>query len=181
MLFKLDGDVDKYGGFFWEDKSQHMALISSDPLGPSWKPPAIHSSRLPQRILKLGPPDFGEVSPGNYLMQPKVYEALKPLWKDAGETFEAETTRGPYLLFHVTKEIDGLDCDQSEISYFDEEQTDVMMVNRYKFRDEVIQGNHLFRIPQSYMLESFVTQEVKDIVKAEGFTGFFFEKIHWAD
>ncbi|WP_144971206.1 imm11 family protein [Bremerella volcania] len=181
MLYKLEDDVDTYYGFFWEDKSHYMAYISSDPLGASWKPPTIHSPGLPRKILKLGPPDFANVSPGMYLMKPHVYEALRPLIEDAGELFQAETSRGPYLLFHVTSEIDCLDRGQSKVSYSDDEQTQVRSVSRYKFREDAIQGSHLFRIPETYKLESFVSQQVKDVAQAEGFTGFFFEKLRFAD
>ncbi|PQO39306.1 hypothetical protein C5Y96_05475 [Blastopirellula marina] len=182
MLYKLEDDVDTYGGFFWEDKSNYMATISSEPLGAKWKPPAIVGQNgLPKKMLKLGPPDFASVSPGMYLLKPQVYEALQPLWHAAGETFQAETSRGPYLLFHVTREIDCLDHTQCKFAYADEEQTRIGYVKQYKFHDEAIQGSNLFRIPETYKLESFASQQVKDIVQAAGFTGFFFEKIRWSE
>lgn len=182
MLYKLEDDVDTFGGFFWEDKSVYMATISSKPLGPKWKPPAITASKdLSKKILKLGPPDFASVSPGMYLLKPQVHEALEPLWQDAGEIYEVETSRGPYLLLHVTREIDCLDHTQCKFAYADEEQTRIGYVRQYKFHDEAIQGSNLFRIPETYKLEAFASQQVKDIVQAAGFTGFFFEKIRWAD
>lgn len=181
MFYKLEDDVDTYGGFFWEDKSNYMAFISSDPLGPKWKPPAIISPGLPKKILKLGPPDFGSVSPGMYLLKPRVYEALQPLWEDAGETYPAETSRGPYLLFHVTKQVDCLDRDQSKVWFSDDERTKVRSVSRYKFHEKAMQGSSLFRLPETYRLEAFTSQQVKDIALAEGFTGFFFEKLRLAD
>lgn len=181
MLYKLEDDVDTYGGFFWEETSHYLAFISPEPLGADWKPPAINAARNPKKKLKQEAPDFASVSPGMYLLKPPVFEALSSLLEGTGETFQAETSRGPYVLFHVTKEIDCLDRAHSKVRYLDDEKTKVTSVSQYKFQEDLIQGCNLFRIPETYKLESFVTQEVKDVVTSEGFTGFFFEKLRWAD
>jgi hypothetical protein len=83
-----------------------------------------------------------------------------------------------YAFFNITNVVDALDEAKSELKYFSD--GGFHRVLRYAFKPEAVRDQLLFKIPQQPGGFAFVTDRFVEIVKANGLTGFGFDK-KWTD
>lgn len=80
-----------------------------------------------------------------------------------------------FYAVNVTRLIDGLDYDNSEIEYVKGHPNFIDHVHRFVFKQNVIQDYPIFKIPEFKRLRVFVTDTFKEAVEANGLKGFTFE------
>lgn len=84
-----------------------------------------------------------------------------------------------YYAYNVTKVVDALDLEKSEIKYF-KDSTKVMRIVHYAFKPEKLHNVYIFRLPQMPLMYVFVTDDFVDVVTRNKLTGFAFEQV-WPD
>jgi hypothetical protein len=138
-----------------------------DMYGKSWKPPLLGSAWKPPKLIGDVAPDHdypGEGAPAWLvpIFSPRAAEGLREFLEPNGELLPVIAPLGTYYAYNVTRVIDALDIDASEITGFGRRQ-----INRYAFKAESIDGHALFKIPQQrveiYVTDAFVerVQELK--------------------
>lgn len=99
------------------------------------------------------------------MMSQRAWNALRPLIGDCCEALPiAYPTGEPFFLIHVMQTIDSLDADRSEVrrSKIDGR---ISRIYKYKFRNELLRGKHIFKLSRESGGELFVDDEFRKIVE----------------
>jgi hypothetical protein len=106
-------------------------------------------------------------------------DVLRPNIGQLGQVLPLAFDEAEYAFFNITNVVDALDESKSELEHFPSSGR-LSRVLRYAFKPEAVRDQLLFKIPQQPGNFAFVTDRFVEIVKANGLTGFGFEKI-WTD
>ena len=135
--------------------------------GDLWKPLAIeidfeHPGPVPDFPLLLGgPPIFSE----------RAWQILESLIGPEVEALPISHPRGPHFAIHILRIIDALDTKKSRIRWSDAEKRSISRVEEYVWKEEVLEGHHMFRIPETSTTRQYVSEEFRRLVEANGLTG----------
>jgi hypothetical protein len=108
----------------------------------------------------------------------RALDVLLPHIGNLGQVLPLAFDEAEYAFFNVTNVVDALDEAQSELKYFSDGS--FHRVLRYAFKPEAVRDQLLFKIPQQPGNFAFVTDRFVEIVRANGLTGFGFDK-KWTD
>jgi hypothetical protein len=108
----------------------------------------------------------------------RALDVLLPHIGNLGQVLPLAFDEAEYAFFNVTNVVDALDEAKSELKYFSD--GGFHRVLRYAFKPEAVRDQLLFKIPQQPSGFSFVTDRFVEIARANGLTGFGFEK-KWTD
>ncbi len=108
----------------------------------------------------------------------RALDVLLPYIGKLGQVLPLAFKEADYAFFNITNVVDALDESKSELKYFSD--GGFHRVLRYAFKPEAVCDQLIFKIPQQPCGFAFVTDRFVEIVKANGLTGFGFEK-KWTD
>jgi hypothetical protein len=142
----------------------------------AWNPPEVevlYDEDLKVRSDILAPQDFTCL---NYSSIPVFSEnavtVLEELLFVGGELLPLIFNTVPYFAFNVTRVIDALNQEQSEVTRFSDGS--IMQVKQFVFAADRVRGVDVFKIPEQIRSTFFVSQRFVDLVKAHSLMGFKF-------
>lgn len=159
-------DSTKVTNLHWND----------DPLKAIWIPLSCHG--FDDNPLEVG--DFPCVS--NYgkipMMSGQAWKALEPV---IGAVCEALPVNHPfvgdYFLIHVLRTIDALNEDASEVERRSANDSRIRQVIRYAFHEAMIQGIHIFKLPNKQGGGLIVDDVFRKAVEDNGLRGLRFREL----
>jgi len=160
--------------------SEHEVLnFDGRPRAHSWKP-----------ILMKRLKDFGDGRPvraadfpagstgGQLLMTDAARNKIEPYIANYGEFLPLRCNEGKFWTFHVTRFVDALDEDASELLRSRQNPDYILMILKYAFRPERLTTDWMFKLPQSYGRGPFyVTDPFVHMIRTSGLTGLEFKRI----
>ena len=121
------------------------------------------------------------ITSGIVLFNQKAKDCLEGVFGDYVEFVPAKYQDDIYYIVNVLNVIDGLDYEKSGFKKTHDGKP--YAVNKFSFRPKIVKNIPIFKVffwKNIYGSDIFVSQEVKDIVAANGLTGFSFEEV-WRD
>ena len=121
------------------------------------------------------------ITSGIVLFNQKAKDCLEGVFGDYVEFVPAKYQDDIYYIVNVLNIIDGINYEKSEFEKRDNGRP--YSVNKFSLRPNMVNNISIFKLfleESIYSTEIFVSQEVKDIVEANGLTGFSFEEV-WRD
>ena len=121
------------------------------------------------------------ITTGIVLFNQKAKDCLEGVFGDYVEFVPAKYQDDIYYIVNVLNIIDGLNYEKSEFEKLDDGRP--YSINKFSLRPNIVKNISIFKLfleESIYSTEIFVSQEVKDIVEANGLTGFSFEEV-WRD
>ena len=121
------------------------------------------------------------IAVGIVLFNQKAKDCLERVFGDYVEFVPAKYQDDIYYIVNVLNIIDGLNYVKSEFEKLDDGRP--YSINKFSLRPNIVNNISIFKLfleDRIYSTEIFVSQEVKDIVEANGLTGFSFEEV-WRD
>ena len=103
------------------------------------------------------------------VLRERAAKALAPLLDRYGELLPLACPEADLWLFNVLTVVDALDEDNSELMRFD--NGDILDVERYAFRPNLVAGLAVFKVPQLLRGPLFVGDEFVRAVEAAGLRG----------
>ncbi|PQO42927.1 imm11 family protein [Blastopirellula marina] len=134
-------------------------------------------------VLSVSEPGTSPIGEWDYFMcsgtfgafSERAVQVLMPFWKKSFELLPATLEGLAYSCLRCSERTDCLDETQSEITYFDG-TTDVMEINSYVFKKELLANPMIFSIPQ-LTFELFATESIPRLAFEAGLRGFDFEQV----
>ena len=121
------------------------------------------------------------ITMGTVLFNQKAKDCLEGVFGDYVEFVPAKYQDDIYYIVNVLNIIDGINYEKSEFEKLDDGRP--YSINKFSLRPNMVNNISIFKLfleDRIYSTEIFVSQEVKDIVEANGLTGFSFEEV-WKD
>jgi hypothetical protein len=191
-IFKLDSirDDPRFGGLTLGGSLENKipSILGRETLQDDLYPIHELESGLPIERLagRWGRPRaLGKVKPFNDhpmidycpCFSKRACEALGDLLAGNGELLPVDTISGEYFIFHVTKVIDLLDLEKSDIKFRHEHPKIALEVERFVIRQGIEIDAPIFKIPQ-LVREAFVTDEFYNRVLEAKLNGFCFYRAY---
>lgn len=185
-FYEYDPDANSFAGVGFgvgdifdngDDDAKITSLHWSDaPLQQTWKPLTCHS--YDDNPSEVG--DFASVS--NYRKVPMLSErAWKALQPVIGEVCEALPVLHPFkknfFLVHVLNTVDALNAFESEVERRSADDQRIRNVLRYAFRYDLIEGMHIFKLPNKSGGSLIVDDVFRTVVEANGLRGLRFREL----
>ena len=121
------------------------------------------------------------IAVGTVLFNQKAKDCLERVFGDYVEFVPAKYQDDIYYIVNVLNVIDGINYERSEFRKTGDGKP--YAVNKFSFKPNIVKNIPIFKVffwKNIYGSDIFVSQEVKDIVEANGLTGFSFEEV-WRD
>ena len=121
------------------------------------------------------------IAVGIVLFNQKAKDCLERVFGDYVEFVPAKYQDDIYYILNVLNIIDGLNYEKSEFKKTRDGSP--YSVNKFSFKPNIVKDVSIFKVfldGSIYSTDILVSQEVKDIVEANGLTGFSFEEV-WRD
>jgi hypothetical protein len=147
-VFMLGADANCYENLVLEREQDYEKLLDTfdgTPMSASWRPLRVkvlldkdHKGRLPS--------DFPSLDGTIPVFSKRGVEALRDLLEPNGEILPIDCAQGTYFAFNVTRVVDALDVERSELELFDDGE--IMNVARYELKAEKLNDAAIFKLPQ---------------------------------
>ncbi len=105
----------------------------------------------------------------------RAVEALNPLLEEYGEFLPVCCEEADLWIFNPTTILDALNEDSSSVLRFSNEQ--IMRVNQYVFRPDIVRDIQIFKIPNLRASPTFVSDHFVQRWKSAGLRGLGFKKV----
>jgi hypothetical protein len=148
--------------------------INGVPRASNWRPIAmeiIHEDEG-QKLLESDSPWLGAHA---LILRPSATAAMMPLLGEGDELLPLFCPETDLSMFNPTRVLDALDEDASSVLRFSDGQ--LMRVNRYSFRPDVIGDTQIFKIPNLRSSPTFVSERFVRTWKSAGLRGLGFKKV----
>lgn len=174
-VYKLSSDLSFQSlEIVSEDDYKEFNQLYDNHLGksvkPMWRPLRI---KVLEGDESLPASDFPYLAPDFPVMSRKAKEVLYDLIAPYVEFLPLQSSFGEYYGINVLEEVDALDEEASELKRFSDGR--VMVVHRYVFKPDTVEGKVIFRIPQDNSI--FVTDLFVDKVWESGLMGLKLEEL----
>ncbi len=156
------------------DEYEILASLGGSSRLNDWKPVSMKRLTEDDHGRPLRQSDFPSMGLYIPLFRRRAADALRDFLAPFGELLPLDYTDGELFVLNVTRVIDALDMERSDVVMFPG-GTDIMMVRRFVFRPEVVHGVHVFKVPQIETV--FVDEEFVDLVKQSGLEGAGFKRL----
>lgn len=157
-----------------DDFERINAEINGRPLQAKWKP--IHMQLIRQNegkiLLASDSPWLGSHA---LIFRQRAIDVLGSLLGQYGELLPLDCEEAELSMFNVVRVVDGLDENASNVMRFSDGR--VMMVTRYVFDPEVIEGVDIFKIPTLRVSPTFVSQRFCDLWRKAKLKGLDFRPL----
>ena len=121
------------------------------------------------------------IAVGIVLFNQKAKDCLEGVFGDYVEFVPAKYQDDIYYIVNVLNIIDGINYEKSEFKKTHDGSP--YSVKKFSFKPNIVKDVSIFKVflkDHIYSTNLLVSQEVKDIVEANGLTGFSFEEV-WRD
>ena len=135
-----------------------------------WKPLPVEVQSLD---TKRG--DFLGLVAHHFTCNDRAWKILEPLIKHSVKLFPIKYRDKTYYLLKAINIIDCLDYVNADVLR-SQETGRVLGVNKYAFKETLIQNEHLFALPEM-KFDIIVSQEFKDSVEKSGLEGLLFQQL----
>lgn len=172
QVYQLGRDANRYRWLSAVREEDFDALVGRPNLRrATWTPIYVEylNDKLNRKLPKGDFPTFGTVP----TFTQKAVDVLFDILVENGELLPLTSAEGPFYVFNVTRVVDALDKEQSDLKRFSDGT--IMRVVRYAFDPQAIGELSIFRVPE--LPTEFVTQRFVDRVESAGLKGFAFSKI----
>jgi hypothetical protein len=166
-------------GFEWllpvNRDDNELLVFDGTPRAASWRPIKMKRLTRDDTGNPLAPNDF---PPGcEMAVSSAAKTLLGPVLEEAGELLPLDCPDGDFWALNVTRLVDALDEEQSEL--LRSSQTGrILMIHRYSFRSNCL-GPEIFKLPQAARAYIYVTEAFVNRVRATPLKGLDF-KLLWA-
>jgi|SRR5579872_694815 len=109
------------------------------------------------------------------LFSAKACQALNDLIAGRGELLPVMCDEGEWWCFNVTRALDALDLERSEVLRFSDGE--IMRIAQHVFNAEVVRSESIFKTRQVSFSSIFVTDRFVEAVNAAGLLGFEFKPL----
>jgi len=173
-VFILKHDANRYQGLLSADRKNSLALFyrfNGTPFGDSWVPWKVEIDR-PEGFENSLFGDFPAMALHVPVFTERAACLLQPLLSGHGELLPLVCDEGSYFAYNVTTVLDALDVEKSSVLRF----TDggIMNITRHEFFPEKV-TSPIFKIPQTPLMDVFVTEEFQAAVNKHDLKGFIFK------
>lgn len=185
-FYEYDPDANLFAGVGFtvgnvDDKNDDSTIVTdlhwkNSPLKTVWTP-------LNCKTFDDNPPDVGDFPcVSNYRKVPMVSErawlALEPVIGDGCEALPVNHPfTGRYYLIHVLRTIEALDENGSEVERRSTRDPRIRQVIRYAFRLEMLEGLHIFKLPNKQGGGLIVDDVFRKTVETNDLRGLRFRKL----
>jgi hypothetical protein len=179
-VYQLRADANHFQNLILADESiwdQMQDMFNGTPVGMSWSPLRVEVLRDEDQNRALPPGDFPSLMTRLPVFSQRAVDTLSDLLHANGEFLPLVCSEGTYFAFNVTRVIDALDVQRSEVKRFSDGR--IMRVVRYEFVPDILEGLSIFKIPETARMEVFVTDPFVSRVQSAGLVGFDF-KLVWS-
>ena len=160
-----------------EKESDFFALddsLAGRPIGEAWQSPPMKLIQK-DRGRKLARSDSPWLGSSSLVFRDKAVDGLQSLLTESGEVLPLSSSEPGLFIFHVTRIVDALDEEGSEVSRLSSGR--IMSIERYKFRADVIAGLELFKITSLKSSPIFVGEHFVERWRELGLVGLDFQQI----
>jgi hypothetical protein len=181
-IWKIEQDTNKYQSICLKDKSIIPLTIaeqfrSGEELHSSWKPLEVEWFIDEENRKKMLVGDFpillGPVPP---VFSKKAIDVLNKLISPHIEILGLQGITNEYYLINVMEVINCLDYENSLIRRF-KSSGRIKGIDRYAFNENLLEGIHIFRIPETLLIEIFVSEQFRQLYEDNQLEGLLFSKI----
>jgi hypothetical protein len=106
----------------------------------------------------------------------RAMDVLTPYFGDLFLSLPARLEGHPYYCLHCRTRIDCLNRAASEITYFEHDPRQVMMISKYVFRKEQLADRMIFAIPEM-VFHLFCSDWIPEVAGKAGLRGFDFQLV----
>ncbi len=176
-IYMLGADANRYENLMLEREEDYDKVLDKfdgAPMRASWRPLRVRVL-LDEDHKGRPPSDFPSLDGTIPVFSGRGVEALRDLLEPNGEILPLDCAEGVYYAFNVTRVVDALDVERSELKLFDDGE--IMNVAQYELRAQKLDAVPIFKLPQVARMYSFVTDEFVSRTTAAGLTGFDYREI----
>lgn len=120
--------------------------------------------------------NIGDIALIDGSSSPVFSEKAKSVFPDAGRYIKL-TNLEDFELFDAPV-LDVLDYEKSEFDYFDDEKTEIMSIDKYAFKEELLLNIEAFRLKDFWSYPTFLTEKFVEKYKANNLTGIEFHCVY---
>lgn len=171
-IWLLRFDVNKYNSFngYKIEEELNIRFFGSSLLS-NWSAHTIEAYYKKRKIA-----DVSDFSCGAPLFNEKAVEALMDLLNESVELLLCYFENSRYYVANVVNVIDALDKDKTQFKMFSTGEKSVEC-EKYVFKPEIVDGQHIFKIPLGNSIYIFVSDEFKRRVEETKLKGFIFVEV----
>ncbi len=149
------------------------------PRAHSWKPILVEKLKDFGDGRPTWPADFPAGTAGGHLpMTDAARNMVAPYLTEYGEFLPLKCNEGKFWTFHVTRFVDALDEDASDLLRSRERPDYILMILKHVFRPERLTADWMFKLPQSDGRGRFyVTDPFVNMIRASSLRGLEFKRI----
>jgi hypothetical protein len=186
QFYEYDPDANSYAGIGFtvgavDDDNDDSAKVTNlhrddTPMAFTWKPLTCHG--FEDNPSEVG--DFPSVSNWRIvpMMSERAWTALKPIIRNGCEALPvSHPFTGAYFLIHVLRTIEALDEDASEVERRSADDPRIRQVFCYAFRNDKIEGIHIFKLPNKQGGGLIVDDLFRKTVEDNNLRGLRFRKL----
>jgi hypothetical protein len=170
-VFILRPDSDRFRGLYFRDEADVDVIhrFNGLPIA-EWSPVGVD---VDDEGPYLPEGDFPSLIGHIPVFSQRAAEALGDMLEPNGQLLPLDCGRGVYYAYNVTKLVDALDEEQSEIVRFSSGR--IMDIRRYALAGEGLdEGLTIFKLSVTPLLRVFVTGRFVEAVELSGLVGFTF-------
>ncbi len=170
-VFILQPDSNRFRGLYFRDEADVDVIyqFNGQPIA-DWSPVGVD---IDNEDPYLPEGDFPSLIGHIPVFSRRAAKALGDILGSNGQLLPLDCGRGVYYAYNVTKLVDALDEEQSEIARFSSGR--IMDIRRYAFVGENLdEGLTIFKLSSTPLLRVFVTTRFVEAVERSGLVGFTF-------
>ena len=133
------------------------------------------SQRALLRKGKLPKGDFPNLYSAHIVLSEKALDALLPLIQSDVQVIPLFCEKEQLFLIHLTKHVDGLDLERSDIQWSIENKL-ISTVNHYVFYEEKLKEANIFKLPIHFTW-TFVSDAFKEAVEEHDLKGLLWKPL----
>ncbi len=174
---------DQYQHVWYHDEDDDLfnLLRKGLPVGERWtKPRLIYDKPCRKRANRDIVPDFPPLLPTLLITSARALGEIEPLVEGKVEILPVKhPAGGEFYALNVVRVIDCLDLPHCETNASPDDPTGFFtVVYKYAFHEEMLVGEHIFKVPQLTGLDIYVSQEFRRRVKAAKLLGLGFVRVY---
>lgn len=170
-IYRIVPDSDTYHSLSIID-SEHVEIFrqfTGKSLAHSWFPVQVRIFRA----KKSG--DFPSLLSHVPIFSERALQILRPLISNSLEALPLKCDFGKFYAANILDVVDCLDDSLANIERFSSGR--IMAIERYAFKEDCIEGKHIFKIPETALQDVLVSDNFKSLVEENGLLGLEFKQV----